>query len=140
MTAEELWKKSGLSGEYEAWAFGGAPDKLASLVKQGIKTATCSALCFYELEDEPLPQKEGRSVILDSKGNAVCIIETTRVYIGPYDEATPEHAYKEGEGDRSLRYWKEVHEAFFTDELKTIGKPFDPKMKLVYEEFKVIYS
>ena len=32
MTAEELWAKSGLSGQYEAWAFGGAPDKLAALV------------------------------------------------------------------------------------------------------------
>ena len=32
MTAEELWKKSGLAGTYEAWPFGGAPDKLADLV------------------------------------------------------------------------------------------------------------
>lgn len=140
MTAEELWKQSGLTGEYEVWAFGGAPDELASLVKQGVKTATCSAFCFYEVEEEPLPQEGERSVILDSKDNAVCIIETTRVYVGSYDETTPEHAYKEGEGDRSLRYWKEVHQAFFADELKTIGKSFDPKMKLVYEEFRVIYS
>ena len=32
MTAEELWDESGLTGEYEAWAFGGAPDKLTGLV------------------------------------------------------------------------------------------------------------
>ena len=44
MTAEELWKSSGLTGTYEAWPFGEAPDKLAGLVAQGIKTATCSAL------------------------------------------------------------------------------------------------
>ncbi len=40
MTAEELWKKSGLTDEYEAWAFGEAADKLADLVVMGIKTAT----------------------------------------------------------------------------------------------------
>ena len=43
MTAKEMWKESGLAGEYEAWAFGEAPDQLALLVKDGIKTATCSA-------------------------------------------------------------------------------------------------
>ena len=39
MTADELWKKSGLSGTYEAWSFSEAPDKLADLVLQKIKTA-----------------------------------------------------------------------------------------------------
>ena len=47
MTAEELWKSSGLEGTYEAWAFGEAPDKLADLVVRGIKTATCSAYDLY---------------------------------------------------------------------------------------------
>ena len=32
MTAEEMWKASGLTGEYEAWSFGEVPDKLASSV------------------------------------------------------------------------------------------------------------
>ncbi len=40
MTAEELWEKSGIDGEYEAWAFGDDADRLAELVKTGIKTAT----------------------------------------------------------------------------------------------------
>ncbi len=71
MTAEELWTKSGLDGEYEAWAFGGSPDELAQLVKNGIKTATCSAFCFYELEEEPLPQIGEYSIILDAKEEAV---------------------------------------------------------------------
>lgn len=60
MTAEEMWRKAGISGEYSAWAFGDDADALAGLVKDGIKTATSSLLCFYELEKEPLP----KSVIL----------------------------------------------------------------------------
>ena len=36
MTAEDLWRRSGLTGIYEVWAFGEAPDKLASLVKDGM--------------------------------------------------------------------------------------------------------
>ena len=138
MTAEELWKKSGINGTYDAWAFGGAPDRLAELVKKGIKTATCSALELYEAEDEPLPQPGDYSVILDSEDNAVCIIRTTKVYVMPFDQVSAEHAFKEGEGDRSLAYWREVHEEFFTEELRPVGQVFDNKMKVVCEEFEVV--
>ena len=34
----------------------------------------------------------------------------------PFDEVSKEHAYKEGEGDRSLAYWRDVHEDFFAEE------------------------
>ena len=138
MTAEEMWRASGFEGDYEAWSFGAEPDELADLVRSGIKTATCSALVFYGLENEELPHEGEYSVILDSKENAVCIIKTTKVYIVPFDEVTEQHAFKEGEGDRSLAYWREVHKSFFTEELKTIGRKFDEKMQLVCEEFELV--
>jgi uncharacterized protein YhfF len=140
MKSEEMWKKSGLDGEYDAWAFGDDPDGLAELVKKGIKTATCSAYIFYELEGEEIPKVGEYSIIEDSNENAVCITRTTKVYITAYDEVTAEHAFKEGEGDRSLAYWRKVHEDYFTEELKEIDRPFDQKMKLVCEEFEVVYS
>ena len=137
MTAEEMWKNSGLKGGYEAWGFGGAPDKLAELVIRGTKTATCSALILYEAEGERIPEAGDYSVILDSEENAVCIIKTTKVYITPFNEVSAEHAFKEGEGDRSLKYWRAVHEEFFTEELSAIGLAFDETMKLVCEEFEL---
>ena len=138
MTAEELWKQSGLTGRYEAWSFGDDADRLAELVKKGIKTATCSALVFYKAEDEELPQAGEYSIILDSAENAVCIIRTTDVYITTFDAVSKEHAYKEGEGDRSLEYWRKVHKKFFDEELKTINQQFDEKLELVCEEFEVV--
>ena len=140
MKAEELWKASGLKGEYEAWAFGDAQDKLADLVLHRIKTATCSAYCLYEMEGEDIPKVGEYSVILDSLDNAVCIVKTTKVYLCPFDQVSPEHAYKEGEGDRSLAYWRRIHEEFFADELKPAGMEFNTKMILVCEEFEVVYS
>ena len=139
MTAEELWKKSGLTGKYDVWSFGDKADELTALVKNGIKTATCSALVFYELENEPLPQVGNLSIILDSNNNAVCIIKTSKVYVTTFDSVTKEHAYKEGEGDRSLKYWQKVHKEFFTKELAQINQKFDKKMKLVCEEFCSIF-
>ena len=138
MTAEELWEKSGINGTYEAWAFGGDQDDLAELVRKGIKTATASALCLYEAEGESLPKPGEYSVILDSDDNAVCIIRTTKVYVTPFDQVSEEHAFKEGEGDRSLDYWRKVHKDFFTEELQTIGMEFDIQMKVVCEEFELV--
>ncbi len=140
MTAEEMWKQSGLAGEYDAWAFGEEADKLAALVKAGIKTATCSAYDLYEAEGEDLPLPGDTSVILDSSDEAVCIVRTTRVYVVPFDRVSAEHAFKEGEGDRSLEYWREVHESFLKEELFTIGRTFDGSTRVVCEEFEVVYA
>lgn len=138
MTAEELWRKAGIRGEYEAWAFGDDADYLAELVKTGRKTATSSLKCLYELEGEPLPQPQKYSVILNSSGNAVCIIRTTSVYVTPFNKISEEHAYREGEGDRTLAFWRKVHQKFFSEELKNIGKEFYDGLEIVCEEFEVV--
>ena len=140
MTPEELWERSGLAGTYEAWSFGEAPDKLADLVLQGIKTATCSAYDLYQINNEPLPQAGDYSVILNSSEEAVCIIKTIKVYVTEFKNVSEEHAFKEGEGDRSLEYWRKVHESFLTNELASVHKEFDENTKVVCEEFEVVYK
>ena len=139
MTTEELWKKSGLTGTYEAWSFGEMPDKLADLVLQKIKTATCSAYDLYLIENEPLPKVGNYSIILDSKEEAVCIIKTIKVYVTEFRNVSKEHAFKEGEGDRSLTYWRKVHESFLKNELASVNKVFNGNTKVVCEEFEVVY-
>ena len=139
MTAQQMWEASGLAATYTAWAFGNDPDTLAELVRTGVKTATASACPLYELEGEDLPRAGEYSVILDTKDEAVCIICTTNVHVAPYREITAEHAYKEGEGDRSLVYWRHVHEAFFSREMTEAGLTFTEDMDVVCEEFEVVY-
>ena len=140
MTTEELWEKSGLSGTYEAWAFGEAPDELAELVIQGIKTATCSSYDLYQINNEPLPKAGDYGIILNSNEEAVCIIKTIKVYVTDYNQVSSDHAFKEGEGDRSLEYWRMVHESFLTDELASVNRTFDENIKVVCEEFTVVYK
>ena len=144
MTAKELWdefiRESSLTDcDYEAWAFGAEPDLLAHLVDIGTKTATASACPLYELESEPLPEAGEYSIILNSKGDAVCVIQNTSVTVVPFDEVTAEHAYKEGEGDRSLDFWRRTHERIFTEWLNSAGLEFTSDMKVVCEEFSVVY-
>ncbi len=143
MLGKELWELFVKNNDitetcYEEFAFGGDPDLLAHLVKIGEKTATASAYPLYELENEPLPRVGSYSVVLDSKDNAVCIIQTTKVSVVPFNEVSKEHAYKEGEGDKSLDYWRRVHEDFFSECLNEVGLKFTRDMKVVCEEFVVV--
>lgn len=127
---------------YDAWAFGDSKesaDELAELVFDGTKTATSSLHLLYELENEELPYVGLHNVILNGKEQAVGIIETTSIELVPFHEVSAEHAYLEGEGDRSLAYWRKVHEDFFARELKGIKREFEEDMLIVCERFKVVY-
>ena len=140
MNAEELWEKSGLSGYHEAWAFAEAPDKLLDLVRRGIKSATCSVYDLYAVQGMRIPEAGDYSVLLDSKDNACYIIRTVNVTIEEFCKVSGEHAWKEGEGDRSLDYWRQVHREFMTSELSGINEEFDEQKKLICEEFELVYD
>jgi uncharacterized protein YhfF len=47
-------------------------------------------------------------------------------------------ATAEGEGDRTYRYWKEVHEKFFKEQLSKIGRKFSEDLLLVCERFQLV--
>ena len=140
MNEKELWEKSKISGNYEVWSFEDDSDFLGELVKNGIKTATCSLRVLYDLDNDVLPSVGEYSVILDSFGEALCIIKTTKVSIEEFANVSSEFAYKEGEGDRSLEYWRKAHKAFFEEELKEYNLKFNEQMDLVLEEFMVVYK
>lgn len=146
MKAETLWElyveayPEQKNKEYEAWAYGAAPDELALLTVDGVKRATASGHDLYEAAGEPIPQAGGHSIILDGKGQAVCVIVTTNVTVVPFNEVSAEFAYKEGEGDRSLAYWRAVHETFFGGEFARAELPFSETTLVVCEEFEVVYS
>ncbi|RCW73262.1 ASCH domain-containing protein [Saliterribacillus persicus] len=130
------------SKSYDAWAFGDSKemaDELAELVLAGIKTATAANYSSYQ-EDDPLPYVGLHNIILDGDGKAVAIVETTSVEIIPFNEVSEEHAYLEGEGDRSLKYWRDVHEDFFKRELKEVNKEFHNNIPVVCERFKLVYK
>ncbi|MFP7492179.1 ASCH domain-containing protein [Terribacillus saccharophilus] len=121
-----------------AWQFGADPDQLAQLVIEGTKTATCSGLVFYEMENEALPAVGDYSIVLDSKDEPTAIIKTVDVTIMPMNEVPEEFAIAEGEGDRTYQYWKDVHVDFFTKELHALGMEYTEDMMLVCERFELV--
>jgi uncharacterized protein YhfF len=151
-SAEALWAAfvasaspfaaSAADATYTAWQFGYGVeqgDRLLECVLSGPKRATAGALWAYEAEGEAVPVVGDFSVLLDGHGVARCIIRTTSVAVVPFDEVDAAFAYDEGEGDRSLEYWRDVHWEYFTRELASLGRAATPAMPVVCERFEIVY-
>ena len=144
LAVEAFWRgfaeATGVDSPYEAWAFGGdaTPDlatELGLLVRDGPKRATTGLLASYEAEGEPLPVVGSYSVILDGAGEPLCIIRTTRVDTKAFGAVDEEFAWVEGEGDRSLGYWRAAHVRFFEAE----GTPVGDEDLVVLERFDLVW-
>lgn len=141
---EAFWEAyvaaTGASGPYTAWGFGDdeKPElmtELGLLVRDGPKRATTGRLDSFDTETDPVPTRGDHSVILDGTGRPICIIRTRSVEIRPYDEVDAAFAWDEGEGDRTLEYWRRAHEWYFA----SIGKPIDATTPLVLERFDKVW-
>ena len=114
-----------------SFAFGDGPelaDELLDLVIKGVKTATCST------EDEPNTSTPGeRWIVLDGRGQGRCVIETTEVTYRRFGDVDAAFAHEEGEGDRSLAYWRSAHRNYFGRQDK-----FSEDMMLMCERFRLV--
>lgn len=119
---------------YERWKFGTDNDKLVKLVLKGEKRATTSLYKEYILEGEELPKVGDRSIILFDDDSEACLIENVEVIVTEFKNITEELAFIEGEGDKSLEYYRREHIIIF----KEIDSEFDDSSKVVFEIFKVI--
>jgi uncharacterized protein YhfF len=115
----------------EAFSFGDSPKlaaELSDLVLAGTKTATCWAVS--EGQKTCIGK---RMVMLDGSGAAVAVLETVELSKRRFSEVDAGFAFDEGEGDRSLDYWREAHRRYFTRR----GE-FAPDMELWCERFRLV--
>ena len=130
---------TGAPGSYTAEAFAGdlreVATELALLVRDGPKRATASVLAHWEEEGERLPVPGAHAVVLDGWGNAVCVIRTTRVETRPFAEVDERFAWDEGEGDRTLAWWRQAHIDYFA----AIGTTLTDDTIMVLERFELVW-
>ncbi|MDR2930590.1 MAG: ASCH domain-containing protein [Propionibacteriaceae bacterium] len=120
-----------------AWSFGSTPelaDELVNRVLSGDKTATTGPYQDY-VDDEPLPKVGDLSIVLDGAGTPKALIRDVEVVTTTFGQITAEQAAAEGEGDRSLDHWREVHRQAFS----SYGYEVDDSTKVVWERFVVLY-
>ena len=104
-------------------------DELAALVLADVKRATCWAASEGTKESEV-----GKPwVMLSGSGEPLAILETTELTERRFNEVEPAFAYDEGEGDRSLAFWRQAHRNYFTRR----GE-FAEDMLLYCERFRLV--
>lgn len=79
------------------------------------------------------------AIVLNGKNEPVCVIQNKTVEIMPFKNVSAEHAYLEGEGDRSYEYWWKVHEKFFAQECEEdLDTTFTENTEVVCETFEKV--
>ena len=114
-------------------------DDCAELVVKGIKKATSPSVWWFEKNDEKFPEPGDLAIVTNWKGEPKGIIKTIKVEIIKFKDITPEYAFIEGEGDRSLEYWKKVHWEYYSNEMKEFGESPNDEMDIVCEYFERIW-
>ncbi len=118
--------------DLESFAFGDSPalaDELLDLVLAAKKTATCWAVS--EGDKGVIVGK--RWIVKDGQGRPRAILETVEVERRRFEEVDAAFAHEEGEGDRSLAYWRRAHTDYFTRR----GE-FQPGMEVYCERFRLV--
>ena len=118
--------------DLESFAFGDSPalaDELLALVLAAKKTATCWAVS--EGDKGVIVGK--RWIVKDGQGRPRAVLETVEVTRRRFEEVDAAFAHEEGEGDRSLAYWRRAHTDYFTRR----GE-FQPGMEVYCERFRLV--
>jgi uncharacterized protein YhfF len=118
--------------DLESFAFGDSPelaDELLKLVLAGKKTATCWAAS----EGDKGVEIGKRWIVKDGRERTRAILETVEVTRRRFEEVDEGFAFDEGEGDRSLAYWRRAHTNYFTRR----GE-FAPGMEVYCERFRLV--
>lgn len=123
--------------------FGDSPElsiSLLDLIRRGHKRAGTSLLWEHQAEGEPLPRVGDIAIVLDNTHRPALITRNTSVEVVPFNEVTAEYARIEGEGDKSLDYWRKGHWAFFTRVCRTLNREPEQTMPVVCVVFELLQT
>ena len=144
ISGKEQKKTTGIEGDFiDAWGFGDNPelvDELLGYIKQGIKRTSTSLVKENELEGWPESKEGNYDIILDGRNKPVLVIKTVSVRRVKYRDVDAEHAYWEGEGDRSLETYFKEHDKYYKRRGEQLGFEFNKDMLVDLNRFEIVYQ
>ncbi|MDE5898979.1 MAG: ASCH domain-containing protein [Treponemataceae bacterium] len=126
------------AGDVQFSTDGFADDARLALILAGKKTAAFSPFATFAADNEPLPAAGELYLLFDRAGTPRCVIEIESVAVVPFDAVTWDMARQEGEAT-DLNDWHGSFSEFLQEESESVGFPFTPDTRLVFQTFRVIY-
>jgi uncharacterized protein YhfF len=111
-------------------------ESLLALIRSGRKRAGTGLLWAYEHDHEAIATTGDIEIVVDHVNRPAFVTRITSAKVMPFAEVTAEYAAIEGEGDGSLKYWREAHWAFFSRECARIGREASEAMPVVCSTFE----
>ena len=113
-------------------------EMLLDLVRDGKKRAT--ARMDMDFEQYGIDRREPGNLwlVTDTAGEPACLIRITDVQAWPFLEVPLSFAQREGEGDNSLEYWREVHKDYFVLQCEQWGVEWNDNLPICCEGFDLI--
>ena len=127
--------------ELDVFSFGADAEeaaRLAHLVIKGTKRATTGWVEAARKDGDALPVAGMTSIVTDGFGIPLCAIRTERVEQLRFGDVGADLARAEGEGDRTLEEWRDVHRRFFAREGEARGLAFTDDAIVYCERFRVV--
>ena len=143
----DFWEKvkleTGITGDFaDAWGFGDNPelmDELLGYVLNGIKRTSTSLHIESELEGWPMEHEGEYNIILDGRNMPAAVIKTMSVRRVKYRDVDADHAYWEGEGDRTLETYFLEHDKYYLRRGEALGFEFNKDMLVDLNRFELVY-
>ena len=130
---------TGHEGPVGHFAFADSPEvqtTLAHLVRDDDKRATAG---LHHDPDDTTPVAGQHDVVLDGVGAPVCLVRTDEVRTLPFADRDPAFAWDEGEGDRTLDDWTDIHVRYFSEHASSLGTTFGDDTLVDFERFSVVW-
>jgi len=143
----EFWEKvktvCGIEGDFtDAWGFGDTPEvkqELLDLILEGKKRASTNLLIESELAGYPSSGVGQFHIILDGNDVPTAVIQTVSLRKAKFNDIDEDHAYWEGEEDRTVESYLKEHVKYYTRVGKTLGFIFHEDLEVEFERFELIY-
>ena len=115
-------------------------DTLLDLVGQGKKRATAHLELDFPRSNVNRRTPGDYWVVLDSVNLPRFLLRITDVESWPFDKVPVTFAAREGEGDCSLQYWREVHRDYFQQQCASWSVEWSESLETVCEGFELVSS
>ena len=140
---DKVKRETGVEGAFtDAYGIGDSPElkqELLGLILEGKKRASTTLVRESMLEGWPEPEVGQYNIVLDGNDEPAAVIRTVSVRRCRFIEVDEEHAYWEGEDERTLDAYIREHTKYYTRIGRRRGFEFTLDMEVILDRYELVY-